>query len=68
VRSFEVEDGMETRITIDIDLERSLRQQGSGEWRMSPVIGKTTAAVVEDESSGEDTAQPGDVESVPEAA
>lgn len=68
VRSFEVEDGMETRITIDIDLEKSLKQQGNGEWRMSPVIGKTTAAVVEDESSGEDTAQPGDVESVPETA
>jgi hypothetical protein len=67
VRSFTVEADQETRITIDIDLEKSLKQSGNGQWRLSPVIGKTTAEVVDDESSGEDTAQPGDVESVPEA-
>jgi hypothetical protein len=68
VKSFEVESGKETRITIDLDLERSLHQQGNGQWRMSPVIGKTSAAVVDDEDSGEEQAQPGDVEDVPESA
>jgi hypothetical protein len=68
VKSFEVEEGRETRITIDIDLERSLREQGNGQWRMTPVIGKTTAEVVDDASSGQEAAQPGDIEDVPEAA
>lgn len=68
VKSFEVTEGMETRIAIDIDLEKSLRQAGNGQWRMTPVIGKTTAATVEDRNSGQDVANPGDVEPVPEAA
>ena len=68
VKSFEVEDGEETRVTIDIDLEKSLKQTGNGQWRMTPVIGKTSAAVVDDASSGEESSQPGEVESVPEAA
>lgn len=68
VKSFEVEADEETRVTIDIDLEKSLKQSGNGQWRMTPVIGKTSAAVVDDESSGEDAAEPGDVESVPESA
>ena len=68
VKSFEVEDGEETRVTIDIDLEKSLKQTGNGQWRLTPVIGKTSAAVVDDESSGEDSAEPGEVESVPESA
>ncbi len=68
VKSFEVEADQETRITNDFDLEKSLKQQGTGTWRMTPVIGKTSAAVVDDEESGEETAQPGDVEDVPESA
>jgi hypothetical protein len=68
VRSFEVEEDRETRITIDIDLEKSLHETGNGQWRMTPVVGKTTATVVDDGSSGEESAQPGDVESVPESA
>jgi hypothetical protein len=68
VRPFEVEPGQETRLTVDIDLDRSLRQQGNGQWRLTPVIGQTFTAVVEDEASGEDESRPGDVESVPEAS
>lgn len=68
VKSFEVDADQETRITIDIDLEKSLHQTGNGQWRMTPVIGKTSAAVVDDDASGEESSQPGDVESVPEAA
>jgi hypothetical protein len=67
VRGFDVESGKETRITLDLDLSRSLHQQGNGEWRLTPVVGKTTAAVVDDEDSGSDQAQPGDVEDVPES-
>ena len=68
VKSFDVTADMETRITVDIDLEKSLKQSGNGQWRLTPVIGKTSAAVVDDASSGEESSQPGDVESVPEAA
>jgi hypothetical protein len=67
VKSFDVEDGKETRLTVDLDLERSLHQQGNGQWRMTPVVGKVSSAVVDDEDSGEDQAQPGDVEDVPES-
>lgn len=63
---FEVVAGNETRVTVDIDLERSLREQGSGAWRLTPVIGRTTAAEVEDASSGEEAAEPGEVQDVPE--
>lgn len=68
VKSFDVEAGKETRLTVDLDLERSLHQQGNGEWRLSPVVGKVSSAVVDDRGSGSDTAQPGDVEDVPESA
>lgn len=68
VKGFEVEEGMETRITLDIDLEKSLKQQGNGDYRMTPVIGKTSTAVVADAESGEDASEAGDVEDVPEAA
>ena len=67
VRGFDVQAGKETRITVDLDLEKSLHEQGSGHWRMTPVIGRTTAQAVDDGSSGEDSAEPGDVEDVPEA-
>jgi hypothetical protein len=67
VKPFDVEDGKETRLTVDLDLERSLHQQGNGEWRLSPVVGKVSSAVVDDEDSGSDQAQPGDVEDVPES-
>jgi hypothetical protein len=67
VRSFDVVAGNETRITIDIDLSHSLHQTGQG-WRMTPVIGKTTAAVVDGRSSGRDVDHPGDVRDVPESA
>jgi hypothetical protein len=67
VKSFRVEEDRETRITIDIDLERSLRETGNGQWRMTPVVGKTTAQAVDDDSSGDETAEPGDIEDVPES-
>jgi hypothetical protein len=60
VRSFEVEEGQETRIILDIDLEASLRQQGD-EWRLRPVVGTTMVEVVEDAGSGEDVHEEGEV-------
>lgn len=61
---FTVEAGEETRLVIDIDLDRSLHQQGNGSWRLTPVVGSVDAEQVEDGASGEDTQQPGDVETV----
>ncbi len=61
VQSFEVQADMETKIIIDYDLDRSLHQQGNGAWRFTPVIGKTTTEIVEDATSGEETANEGEI-------
>ena len=61
---FTVESGAETRLVLDFDLDRSLHQQGNGAWRMTPVVGSVTAEEVEDSESGEESAEPGDVEDV----
>jgi len=76
VRSFEVEAGMESRIVIDFDLDRSLKCQGGGagplpplpgqepeacSWRLAPVVGKTTVTVVEDDESGSEADTEGEV-------
>lgn len=61
VRGFEVEADMETRITVDFDLDRSMVQQGNGQWRMTPVVGTTTVEVVDDASSGADVDDEGDI-------
>lgn len=55
VRSFEIAEGEETRVILDIDLDRSLREQGNGQWRMTPVIGKT---IVEENPSTPNGDQP----------
>ncbi|MHB1261204.1 MAG: DUF4382 domain-containing protein [Thermoplasmatota archaeon] len=58
---FEVGDGSETRIVLDIDLERSLHQQGNGSWRMTPVIGSVDSDEVDDDKSGEDHDDEGEI-------
>ncbi len=63
-RPFDVDAEKETRLVIDVDLDKSLNQSGSGTWRMTPVVGSVSATVVEDSSSGDDVADEGDVESV----
>ncbi len=65
-KPFTVEADMETKIVIDYDLDRSIKQQGGGPlseptYRMTPVIGKTTATVVEDDESGEDAHEEGEI-------
>lgn len=64
VRSFDVESGQETRIVLDFDLDRSLHETGHGDWRMTPVIGKTHVDEVEDEESGEESSEEGEVEEI----
>ncbi len=55
IHPFDVEADKETRIVLDFDLDRSLRQQGmDGAWRMTPVVGTVSADVVEDDASGEE--------------
>lgn len=60
VKSFDVEAGEESRIVIDFDLDRSVKEQGKNGWRMTPVIGKTTVTIVDDASSGEDSLEEGE--------
>ncbi len=55
VRSVEIAEGEETRVILDIDLDRSLREQGNGQWRMTPVIGQT---IVEENPSTPNGDQP----------
>jgi hypothetical protein len=58
---FTVKAGAETRLVLDVDLDRSLHQQGNGSWRMTPVIGSVDAEQVGDGASGFEADQPGDV-------
>lgn len=62
VRSFDVEADQETKITLDFDLDRSLTQAGQGQWILTPVVGTTYVEVVEDDESGEDVHEEGDIQ------
>ena len=64
VRSFEVEADRETRIILDLDLDRSLVQMGPNGWRMTPVIGQTTTEVVDGDDSGAEAHEEGEVSEV----
>lgn len=61
---FTVEAGEESRIVIDIDLDRSLRQQGNEAWRMTPVVGSVDVEHVDDESSGAESESEGEIVAV----
>lgn len=60
VTPFDVHPDSETRIVLDIDLDQSLRQQGSG-WMLHPVVGKTDVALVAGAQSGADVHSEGQV-------
>ncbi len=61
VHSFDVDADMETQIVLDFDLDRSVKQNGPHGWKMTPVIGKTIVNVVEDDASGSDVHEEGEV-------
>ncbi|HUR61624.1 MAG TPA: DUF4382 domain-containing protein [Candidatus Thermoplasmatota archaeon] len=54
VKGFKLEAGKETQLVLDIDLEKSLKQDKSGAWEFKPVIGKLYAGIKEkgDKPSG----------------
>ncbi|HUR25590.1 MAG TPA: DUF4382 domain-containing protein [Candidatus Thermoplasmatota archaeon] len=58
---FEVEADAETRLVLDFDLEKSLHQSGNGSWRMTPVVGSVDTDEVDDEKSGKEHDEEGDV-------
>lgn len=60
VRSFDVEADQETRLVLDFDLDRALKETGQG-WRMTPVIGKTFVHQVDDAQSGGEVHAEGEV-------
>jgi len=43
VTPFEIRSGATTRLTVDVDLVRSIVMNGTG-WTFTPVIGQITAA------------------------
>jgi len=63
VQSFEVPNGEEAQIVIDLELDRALTESGQG-WKLTPVFGKTTVNTVDDGASGSDEHRPGDVTEV----
>jgi len=70
-KPFDIEAGMESRIVIDIDLDRSLIRQGGSApiideptYRLNPVIGSTSVEIVDDAESGEDVHEPGEAAEV----
>ncbi len=67
VRSFELEAGKESRIVIDFDLDRSIKQTGKA-WKMTPVIGKTTVTVVDSQASGAEAHEEGEATRLEELA
>lgn len=58
---FEVEADAETRLVLDFDLDKSLRQSGNGSWRMTPVVGSIDTDEVDDEKSGKEHDDEGEV-------
>lgn len=61
VKPFDVIEGEEAKITVDYDLDRSLKQQGNGKWRMTPVVGSVVVEHVDDDESGEDAHDEGEI-------
>lgn len=63
VGNFEVTGGEETKVTVDFDLDRSIHQQGvlGDSWRMTPVIGQVIVEHVDDDASGEDVDEEGEI-------
>lgn len=57
--TFEVQEGNNTRIVLDFDLDRPgvLVSQGGTGWRMTPVIGTVTSEVVADNGDEPDTGE-----------
>lgn len=51
---FEVGEDRETRLVLDFDVDRSLVQEGDGDWRMTPVLKSVSDDDVDDDASGEE--------------
>lgn len=63
VQSFDVQEDTETRIILDLDLDRALVEQGSG-WALTPVWGQTVTEHVDPSTSGSEEHEPGEVAEV----
>lgn len=63
VQSFDVEDGTETRIILDLDLDRALTERNDG-WILTPVWGQTVTEQVDPSTSGSEAHEPGEVAEV----
>lgn len=61
IKPFNVVAGEESKITVDIDLDRSLVKTGNQGWRMTPVVGSTVVEQVDDASSGRDAHSEGEI-------
>jgi hypothetical protein len=65
VESFEVASGEETRIVLDLDLDRAMTE-ANGDWKLTPVFGKTVVEQVDDGESGADQHERGEIADVGE--
>lgn len=64
VRSFEVQADQETRIILDLDLDRALAESDDRGWQLTPVFGQTSVETVDDEQSGQDAHEQGEIAEV----
>lgn len=61
IGNFDVVAGEETKITVDFDLDASLKEQGNGNWRMTPKVGKTMVEQVDGDASGAEAHEEGEL-------
>ncbi len=64
VQSFEVQADQETRIILDLDLDRALAESDDQGWQLAPVFGQTSVETVDDDQSGQDAHQQGEIAEV----
>lgn len=64
VQSFQIEADQETRIILDLDLDRALVESDDQGWQLTPVFGQTVVETVDDSQSGQDAHEQGEVAEV----
>lgn len=66
VESFEIQADVENRIILDLDLDRAMTESGGQGWKLTPVFGNTVVEQVDDEESGAQAHEEGEIAEVGE--
>lgn len=68
VESFEIAADVENRIILDLELDRAMTESGGQGWKLTPVFGRTVIEQVDDEESGADAHEEGEIAEVGEGS